>query len=332
MVEVVEWRPLPVEFEGGTVPVRTALLTGVLAGLGPLLVMVLSLDGLLPSGLRAMYLMHFVTMMGIPILLVKLQFKDEIYFRCWWHSQIHYHARSQLFWMVLLATVSCLYGVLGGQFVVLRVWTGPNGPLELVHRLKQNLDLNDPWTIVCGVWFGFVNPVIEEWFWRVWLWKELGSRCFSWKTEEREVSIERQVSIEAHLEQSQRHVRKQRHGGVVVTPSILGGHLDNFLFFTDSLEEGNTVSLLEDHKVAYDDVRISIVGQILISCLYVSYHVKVLWVFTKDPLITILGGCDLFVYGMIFGLLRSDSRFGWWAAVGFHAGLDLALLLSFVFW
>eukprot|EP01053_Blabericola_migrator_P010941 Blabericola_migrator_1__10940@NODE_632_length_7151_cov_76_464286_g463_i0_p3_GENE_NODE_632_length_7151_cov_76_464286_g463_i0NODE_632_length_7151_cov_76_464286_g463_i0_p3_ORF_typecomplete_len330_score26_99CPBP/PF02517_16/4_9e03CPBP/PF02517_16/1_5e08_NODE_632_length_7151_cov_76_464286_g463_i056216610 len=327
-LEVVDWRPLPPEFEGRNAKSSVSLVLGILVGLGPLAVMVLCLDGMLPSGLRAMYLMHFVAMLGIPTILIKFYFQDDIYYRCWWHSQIHYHAQTQLKWLVLLGVVSCMYGVLGGQFVVLRLSTGPDGPVELVHKLKQNLDLNDPWTILCGIWFGFVNPVIEEWFWRVYLWKELGSRCFSWKTHGREAEM-----IAVPESYSQVRKRLMANGGIAVPPSpaILRGNLDNFLIFSDSVE-GTTTSLLENQKVAYDDVRISLTGQLLISALYISYHLMVIRVFTRNWPITLLGGCDLYIYGIIFGLLRSDARFGWWSAVGFHAGLDLALVLSFIWW
>eukprot|EP01054_Gregarina_sp_Poly1_P010430 Gregarina_sp_Poly_1__10429@NODE_752_length_6451_cov_91_298246_g257_i1_p3_GENE_NODE_752_length_6451_cov_91_298246_g257_i1NODE_752_length_6451_cov_91_298246_g257_i1_p3_ORF_typecomplete_len198_score22_01CPBP/PF02517_16/4_6e03CPBP/PF02517_16/0_00051_NODE_752_length_6451_cov_91_298246_g257_i1151744 len=168
---VTDRRPFPAEFNGRSNHKCVDGCMAFCAGLGPLIVMLVCLDGMLDSGLKAMFVMHFIPMLAIPILLVLFLYKDIVYYKCWWNSQIQFHLKGQLGWMLGLGVISCLYAVLGGQFVVLRLFTGPKGPLSLVRRLKSNLDTSDPHTVLSGFWFCLINPFIEEWFWRIWLFK-----------------------------------------------------------------------------------------------------------------------------------------------------------------
>lgn len=324
----VDCRPFPAQFKGASIPKWTSFMVAASTGLGPAIIMLFCLDGTVAGGFRAMFLMHFVAMGVLPVVLVKSFFHDELYYKCWWNSQLQFQLSYHFKWSLILGIIACVYGVIGGQFVLLRIFAGPEGPLALIHRLRENIDVEDPRIIACGLWFSFINPLFEEFFWRVWLFKELGERCFKKADEARDVnSSPPRGQIGAPKKSRAATIELPR------SPTMPTSTSDNAYLPAESAQRTTSSDPLLNHrKVAYNDVQVTYVGQALISLLYTSYHLVVIWVYTHDYQMTLLGGADLWVYGMIFGLLRSDARFGWLGAVGLHTGLDLALVLSFVLW
>ncbi|KEP63419.1 UNVERIFIED_CONTAM: hypothetical protein HHA_206630 [Hammondia hammondi] len=150
----------------------------LIVGFAPFFCMILFIVGL-HNVLLAMVMMHWLCMLLVPLLYIYLVERSFEYYRHVWKIQ-RCRFRYQWPW----AAASCLIA-LGGiyaAYVCAKAVGGSwfAGVVEGARSncLSEGLDIPFPLLLVGGVYFFVVNPVVEEWFWRVFLYREFGGAVF----------------------------------------------------------------------------------------------------------------------------------------------------------
>ncbi|PFH36009.1 hypothetical protein BESB_056600 [Besnoitia besnoiti] len=150
----------------------------LVVGFAPFFCMILFIVGL-HNVLLAMIMMHWLCMLFIPLMYIYLFEHSFEYYKHVWKIQ-RCRFRHQWPWglgFCLLAVVGLFSGYLFMKAV------GGSWFAEVVEGARRNslsegLDLPFPLLAIGAFYFFVVNPVVEEWFWRVFLYREFGGAVF----------------------------------------------------------------------------------------------------------------------------------------------------------
>ncbi|PHJ18501.1 caax protease self-immunity protein, partial [Cystoisospora suis] len=158
----------------------------LLVGFSPFFCMLVFILGL-HNVLLAMLIMHWVCMTTVPLVYIYLFEHSFQYYRHVWAIQ-RCRFRKQWIWGIAfcLITLGFLYlvyylcafpyNIFGSNYH----WRWFERLLDKIHRncLQRGLDLSFPLLVLSGLYFFLINPLIEEWFWRVFLYREFGGAVF----------------------------------------------------------------------------------------------------------------------------------------------------------
>jgi membrane protease YdiL (CAAX protease family) len=177
--------------------------------------------------------------------------------------------------------------------------------------------LSQPWIAVAfALEFTFVNSGLEELFWRVYLYRELGGS----KSLNGTIS-NGDLSTLLHNAPS-----NNTYGGDSIKTA--SGDRSDLGSNNSDLESG----LLSSGKSSstrtceWPPIPAAELPKVLNSCYYASYHVVVMLCFVPWYL-AMAGFCGLVVLGRILVHCRDSAEFGLIAGWGIHAGLDGAFCL-----
>jgi len=217
----------------------------------------------------------------------------------------------QVWYVPLALAASAIVVVLG--YLALRC----DGILGICVPLRDNcmsegMSFRFPILVCIGVYFCLVNPVLEEWFWRLFLYRELGGALFL----QRPPPL---ASEDQHLQRSDSDEEACRQ----VTSEVR---------MASDKDVPGPVFLLHRHTEARPvtdtlDIRLTILGQVVVSFLYATYHfivvfhlMGVTWAFLAVVALTFLG--------WLWIAFRNNQRFGLVTAIGSHCGIDVGVALA----
>lgn len=150
----------------------------LVVGFAPFFCMILFIVGL-HNVLLAMLMMHWLCMVLVPLLYIYVVERSFDYYRHVWKIQ---RCRFRRQWPWAGACCLLALGGLYAAFVCAKAVGGSwfAGVLEgaRVNCLSEGLALPSPLLLLAGIYFFLVNPIVEEWFWRVFLYREFGGAVF----------------------------------------------------------------------------------------------------------------------------------------------------------
>ncbi|KAF4688510.1 hypothetical protein FOZ63_030658, partial [Perkinsus olseni] len=263
----------------------------LLLGLSPIGIMLVFSLTRLHSLLLAMFAMHAFCMVLVPAIFIVLDRGDSsVEYRTYF-----FEASSRPNLLVGLLSFCTVLAVGCGLYAALRCRQSTRSlPVCIPSCLKEltfyGFDLPMPALLALGFYFGIVNPVLEEFFWRVFLYRELGQRFLP------------------------------------VEPSDGVARPDSEAAFLDLELNG---SRLEDGSIP-DGVSVSeFPGQLLISALYASYHFVIVRELLDSYTLATLALCGLVLFGRLLSYYcRHPRKFGFIAACFLHSGLDFVVDLA----
>lgn len=276
---------------------KLAIPTLCVIGLCPLCIMLVFITGL-SNVYIAMVSMHFLAMLLSPAIYITFMARDWVYYKRFlqyltfvWKSQIG---------IGMLALVGTAAGmIIGYSFVKCRGVLGLCFPM---HNNAMNEGMNGPLgeLIFFGIYFCIINPPVEEFFWRIFLYRELGGLLF----------VNQAVStIECpDVELGQLNCMHNHAQTAVQTtgPSTL------FLYVP---KEGEL-------KPAVMDVKVNELGLWLLSMFYASYHFVVVY-HLVGLLPAALSFTGLTVLGRTWMFCRNYQKLGTTTAILSHVGVDI---------
>ncbi|KFH00558.1 CAAX protease self-immunity protein [Toxoplasma gondii VAND] len=165
-------------FLAPTAPVTLSIPVLLVVGFAPVFCMILFIVGL-HSVLLAMVMMHWLCMLLVPLLYIYFVERSFEYYRHVWKIQ---RCRFRYQWPWAAASCITALGGVYAAYVCAKAVGGSwfAGVVEgaRFNCLSEGLDIPFPLLLVGGVYFFVVNPVVEEWFWRVFLYREFGGAVF----------------------------------------------------------------------------------------------------------------------------------------------------------
>lgn len=274
-----------------------------LIGLGPLFTCV-SIGRSLENVIAAMVTMHWGAMVLVPSLYCAVQY------------YLGYGAAMELFYLGLFdgAMKHSLWKCLRGTVLGVSVFWGTCGGFYLAscktfrwtlcaHSVRRPLedygflDHSVWFQLLAAMYFTFANPAFEEFFWRVFLHRELG------------------LAIGAN---------KQVPAAAVDPDSLLEGGEEAKKPWTSLVQEA-----IETIPTSAEQLHTGCSVRWGVSILYASYHAwpimvlfhKTWWAYAP------LGFCFLVALGRFFVMLRENPHFGLPAAYATHAWIDAAFAM-----
>eukprot|EP00919_Chromeraceae_sp_WS-2016_P072998 GHVR01172577.1.p1 GENE.GHVR01172577.1~~GHVR01172577.1.p1 ORF type:complete len:337 (+),score=59.79 GHVR01172577.1:90-1100(+) len=312
-----------------------------LIGLSPTSVMLLFILVLKEAAI-AMIVMHIVCMGTLPFLFVFLRYRDHMSYRSYYvnffkHQIKHFKQQVPIgLFLFLLSSVggslsyilfSCDKGILGIFFS-----TGIFSNIKLCIGLKEaslplyGLSYSTGVMVFLGLYFIIVNPIVEEYFWRVFLFRELAlppeegpffkCPCAS--------------ALETERSSLTDHARGEMDTDAPgETDAETGGEI----------EEEKRVSARECRSWSVDDEGIgtnllmdqnaSEVGVCVSSTLYGLYHIIIVFCLLDRLLIATAAAIGLVCMGRLWVYFRNNRKFGLTSAILMHCGIDVAVVFAF---
>ena len=184
--------------------------------------------------------------------------------------------------------------------------------------------------------FTFVNSLLEELFWRIYLHRELGGHTGVTATDPSRYSTASSLfplfgagtrtavdSPLQHAEVSESSLLKnaELHNSVAPTTFVSDDDNSGSMRGADSSDEGGDNSIPSSMALPASETP-----KLLLSAYYASYHVVVM-VFFVQWWLAFLGFLGLVVLGRIFVFCRESEHLGVVTAWGIHAGADAAFCL-----
>ncbi|CEM22013.1 unnamed protein product [Vitrella brassicaformis CCMP3155] len=283
----------------------------VLLGAAPTLTMVICITGL-HQVVLALVMMHWVCMGLLTALFITFT-SAWPYYNGLMKSQLE-RWPEQLGWSIVAFCVmvgACFigYAVLkcGGIFPWLCM------PLRPKNIIQEGFNYSETNAWLVGMYFTIVNPVFEEFFWRLVLYRELGGRLFA--LDEGEFLPLRDRVATAESPSPRQPVGNAAADGVAIDVSPTS-HRD--------VEGGATC---HDSAGTFHDVRLSEVGKMVVSMFYGTYHVVVVY-HLVNTLYAALAFVFLTMFGRLLIICRNTKSLGILTATAAHSGLDLGVVLA----
>eukprot|EP01066_Platyproteum_vivax_P016671 Platyproteum_vivax@DN7195_c0_g1_i1.p1 len=268
---------------------------GMIVALLPTVIVAVFLYALNSAPL-AMIVMHWVSMVGIPLVWVRYFTHSQAYYPPYienafkrWRNQVP----IALFQFVV-------FTVLGFYFFYLFRCDNMPHVFFCIPTSKQDIKalhldfLGLGGMLAMGLYFVFVNPVVEEWFWRIFLYRDVIARLFAASSQP---SFDHPPAADIPL-----------------------GPPD---------EEAPVQQLMDGSPPVVDfvDVQVTELGLWVLSALYASYHIIVVWVFASR-----FNAAGAFMALTVFGrwliYCRNNPKLGMLSALLAHTGVDFAVILS----
>jgi len=251
----------------------------------------------------AMFAMHGISMTLSPILYITFVSHDWSYYKGFLVAQTK-RWRHQI-WAVPVVFIVSASMIFGG-YILIRC-DGPLGiciPLQL-NCFTEGMALPTVVLVLLGTYFCLVNPILEESFWRVFLYRELGTVLF---LANGDFAHGEQRSIWDYI-------------GGCCPPEERRRPIFFFHRYSSSRED-SPPSIVDT-----TDVRLTEIGYLTLSLLYASYHFVV--VFHLMGLVwAILGVSFLALLGRLWIFARNDERFGILTAIASHMGVDVGVAVA----
>eukprot|EP00918_Siedleckia_nematoides_P015185 GHVU01032876.1.p1 GENE.GHVU01032876.1~~GHVU01032876.1.p1 ORF type:complete len:383 (-),score=29.32 GHVU01032876.1:268-1416(-) len=329
-----------------------ALLFVSLIALTPLITMFIFISGL-HSVFSAMLVMHLVCMLTLPLLYVRYTVNFH-YFSSSIRRQLS-RWEGQLP-VALVGCVICAFSVVFGYLLVRCGGYLGFCPQIRDHAIREGMDLPLSKLICFGVYFCIINPIIEELFWRLFVYKEFGSAWVSLVGSKHQPPPDGSVSLQRYPLPSRSTVLPP---GSTPGPSSysaagsIGGDAHPaatrdddtaastccssraacWLRFTQLFkEEPNWILVqpsgdIEGETFYVFEPPMPGIPAWLAAAVYASYHVVVV-----SRLMNTIYGCLSFFFltllGRYFSVCCNNKRLGLLSAVFFHAGVDVGVTIS----
>ncbi|OEH79949.1 hypothetical protein cyc_01596 [Cyclospora cayetanensis] len=295
------------------------LLFLVLISCGPFLCMLIFIS-VLRNVAASMLFLHWICMLGAPMLYVYFASDGPGYYN---HVLLCQGPRGGRWrrqgpWACLGFVMGGVGTYVGFRFVWLVCQAASNVDVYEEVRLRlQQLGLGSAlWkAVLLAVYFILFNPLVEELFWRVFLYRD----SLSDRSEGSQVDIEQQDS--------------DVYVAVKTPPDSPNDTLTTAAAASDTPAshgeaEGATTSRVRTRSktIAYYDLRVPLSGLVALAISYSSYHMVIFhsllgaaFVLPSFVLVSLLGGVFLF--------LRNKERFGLLTATALHAGVDVGVII-----
>eukprot|EP00922_Rhytidocystis_sp_ex-Travisia-forbesii_P036769 GHVS01054700.1.p1 GENE.GHVS01054700.1~~GHVS01054700.1.p1 ORF type:complete len:421 (-),score=34.97 GHVS01054700.1:12-1274(-) len=339
-----------------TVPKAVAIPLLLVVALSPLLSMLIFITGT-HNVFVAMLVMHWLCMVTLPCLYIACLVKSLDYYRSFWRRQ-RSRMRSQWRWGVpgFFCTSCVVFGAY--LFAKCNPWNAGFCVKMKDKALHEGFQL-PTWSLIAfGVYFVIFNPVVEECFWRVFLYRELGGHLFLHAHEQVLFPAETAPLLGCNLCPETPSIASSTSGFVIPSGkdnvnlcSKDGAAADVFPCEDDAELYSETIGVRckldqqdserlrpSEHSQAtpppplalppFFDLRLSVLGQFLMSCLYASYHFCVIF--------HLLGlGCAFLIFlvlvnfGVLLIFVRNRPKLGILTAMLLHAGVDFGAVLAY---
>eukprot|EP00920_Eleutheroschizon_duboscqi_P014074 GHVT01032875.1.p1 GENE.GHVT01032875.1~~GHVT01032875.1.p1 ORF type:complete len:370 (+),score=8.66 GHVT01032875.1:208-1317(+) len=313
-------------------PKSIALPMTTLIGLSPLLTMVIFISGI-HNVFAAMLVMHWLCMITIPLLYLFFSPAPSLkYYVAFWNAQKD-HIQRQLRWAIPSFFVAVVFVFSCYLLMKCNSWNSSFCPSMKQKALEEGFRIPELRLVAFGIYFAVVNPIVEEFFWRVFLFRELGGHFFLLNSSKSDSKC-----LPLPGDNPPLHPRETttlldaadnlRNFGIAATTTVpqtnQGGEEQPSLLTHSSLGVGT----FPKEVSTFDDLHISALGQVVMSMMYASYHVVVL----KH----LLGGVYAFIVfwvltfvGVVFIFARNSLSLGIISAVFMHGGVDLGATLAY---
>eukprot|EP00916_Digyalum_oweni_P026835 GHVL01044052.1.p1 GENE.GHVL01044052.1~~GHVL01044052.1.p1 ORF type:complete len:287 (+),score=20.98 GHVL01044052.1:45-905(+) len=165
----------------------------------------------LHSAVIAMLVMHWIAMLGLPLIFVLISPKLTDHFKLYFTRAAFHNIKSQIWIAGVHLILIFIFSICG--FLILRTNIFIYIKISTSKYTLNEYGLGDSsiGQIIFGLYFCILNPIIEEWFWRVYLYKVLSTYLFPISNDELPL-----VQVPDFLRTEQQHTTAKEPGKIVI--------------------------------------------------------------------------------------------------------------------